>query len=140
MAHQRKKSQGKTFQQRQSERARVAAQDRKLVEDMASAYTCSTSIARDFADQCDLRIDDLHFDLLCSDLALDFWASSPAGAQRVVDLLREVAEERRRHQAALTDLRERLLETAMSQAMHHHLELPIDHYRQQIRDRIFPDP
>lgn len=139
MAHRHNKSQGKTFQQRQSERARAAARDRELVDDMASAYTCSNAIARDFAEQCDLRIDDLRFDLLCSQLALDFWATSPATAQPVVDLLREIADERRRHQAALTNLRERLLETTRSEA-HQHLELPIDHYRRQIRDRLFPDP
>jgi len=139
MAHQHKKSQGKTFQQRQSERARAAARDRELVETMASAYACSNGIARDFAEQCELRIDDLHFDLLCSELALDFWATPPAAAQAVVDLLREVTEERRRHHAALTSLRERLLETTKSEAVHQHLELPIDHYRQQVRDRIFPD-
>lgn len=138
MAHQHKKPHGKTFQQRQSERARAAARDRDLVEDMASAYSCSNGIARDFAEQCDLRIDDLRFDLLCSELALDFWTTPPAAAQPVVDLLHELADERRRHQAALTNLRERLLETTRSEAVH--LELPIDHYRQQIRDRLFPDP
>lgn len=139
MAHQYNKPHGKTFQQRQSERARAAAHDRELVETMASAYTCSNGIARDFAEQCELRISDLHFDLLCSQLALDFWATPPAAAQLVVDLLREVTDERRRHQAALTNLRDRLLETMRSEAIHQRLELPIDHYRQQVRDRIFPD-
>jgi hypothetical protein len=139
MAHQHKKSHGKTFQQRQSERAQAAAHDRELVETMASAYACSNGIARDFAEQCELRIDDLHFDLLCSQLALDFWATPPAAAQPIVDLLRELTDERRRHQTALTNLRERLLETTRTKAIHQHLELPIDHYRQQVRDRIFPD-
>jgi len=133
------KSEGKTFQQRQSERARAAAHNRKLVETMASAYACSNGIARDFAEQCELRLDDLHFDLLCNQLALDFWATPPAAAQPIVELLGELADERRRHQAALTNLRERLLETTRSEAVHQHLELPIDHYRQQVRDRIFPD-
>lgn len=140
MAHQHTKSNGKTFQQRQSERARAAARDRELVEDMASAYACSNAIARDFAEQCELRIGDLRFDLLCSQLALDFWATPPAAAQPVVELLRELADERRRHQEALTNLRERLIETTRTNTVHHHLELPIDNYRQQIRDRLFPDP
>lgn len=138
MAHHRK-SQGKTFQQRQSERAQSAARERDLVDDMASAYTCSDAIAHDFAEQCDLRIEDLTFDLLCSQLALDFWATPPAPAQPVADLLLELAEERRRHQAALTNLRQRLLDSTTSDADHIHLELPKDHYRQLIRDRLFPD-
>jgi hypothetical protein len=33
-----------------------------------------------------------------------------------------------------------LLETTRIEAVHKHLELPIDHYRQQVRDRLFPDP
>ena len=140
MARARNKSHGKTFQQRQSERAQAAARDRELVETMAAAYSCSNGIARDFAEQCDLRIDDLDFDLLCSQVALDFWSTAPAAAQPVVDLLRELAEERRRHQDALANLRTRLMETTKSEAVHQHLELPSDYYRQQIRDRIFPDP
>ena len=46
MARARNKSHGKTFQQRQSERAQVAARDRELVETMAAAYSCSNGIAR----------------------------------------------------------------------------------------------
>lgn len=140
MARRGAKHQGKTFQQRQTEKQAAAAQDRAIVEDMAAKYTCSNAIAHDFAGQCEDRIDDLDFDLLCSQLALDFWASPPAAAQTVVDLLRELADERRRHQAALARLRERLLGTTGSEVVHLHLELPIDHYRQQVRDRIFPDP
>ena len=138
MARPHKKSQAKTFQQRQAERAKAAARDRELVEEMASAYSCSNSIARDFADQCELRIDDLRFDLHCSQLALDFWASPPRAAEPVIALLRELTDERRRHQDALANLRERLLETTKSE-VHQHLELPIEHYQRQIRDQLFPD-
>jgi len=134
------KHQAKTFQQRQAEKQQAAARDREIVEDMASKYSCSNGVAHDFAGQCEERIDDLDFDLLCSELALDFWAAPPAAAQPVIDLLRELADERQRHQAALTALRERLLETTRSEAVHLHLELPIDHYRQQVRERLFPDP
>lgn len=136
---QQKTSQGKTFQQRQSERAQAAARERQLVDDMASAYTCLSAIAHDFAEQCDLRIDDLRFDLLCNQLAIDFWATPPATAQHAVDLLHQLAEERRRHQVSLANLRDRLLETTTHDADHIHLQLPIDHYRQQIRDTLFPD-
>ena len=140
MARPHKKSHAKTFQQRQTERAQAVARDRELVEDMAAKYACSNGIARDFAEQCELRIDDLRFDLLCSELALDFWAASPPATQPVIDLLRALADERRRHQTALQELRERLLETTRSEAVHKHLDLPIEHYRQQIRERLFPDP
>jgi hypothetical protein len=87
-----------------------------------------------------LRLDDLDFDLLCSQVALDFWAAAPPAAQPVVDLLQELADERRRHQLALRALRTRLIETTKGDAVHQHLELPSEHYRRQIRDRIFPDP
>jgi hypothetical protein len=141
MARRRNPSHGKTFQQRQTERKQAEeARDRTMIEDMAKTYCCSNGIARDFAEQCELRIDDLDFDLLCSTMALDFWASGPPAAQPVVDLLCELAEERRRHQAALTSLRERLLATTWKEAVHQHLDLPIEHYRGQVRERIFPDP
>jgi hypothetical protein len=141
MARRQNKPNTKTFQQRQTERLQEeAAKDRAIVEDMASKYSCSNGIAHDFAGQCEERIGDLDFDLLCSELALDFWASPPPAAQPVVDLLCELAEERGRHHAALNSLRERLLATTRSNAVHQHLDLPIEHYRQQVRDRLFPDP
>lgn len=136
MAKRRKKHHGKTFQQRQTER-RLAdeAEDHALVEEMAATYTCSNAVARDFADQCDLRLDGLGFDLVCSTMALDFWVSPPSTVQPVVDLLRELADERRRHQAALLSLRDRLLDTTRRADVHHHLD-PIEHYRQVVRERI----
>lgn len=140
MARRPHKSHGKTFQQRQTERRQAEAHDRAVVEDMAAKFSCSNSVARDFAGQCETRIDDLDFDLLCSDMALDFWATPPPEAQPVIDLLRELADERRRHQAALASLRERLLATTQNAEVHKHLDLPIEHYRQQVRERIFPDP
>lgn len=131
----------KTFQQRQTEKRDAAARDRAVVEDIAAKFTCSNEVAQDFAGQCETRIDDLDFDLLCSDLALDFWATPPPAAQPVVDLLRELADERRRHRAALSSLRERLRATTTSNGhAHTHLELPIEHYRQQVRQRLFPEP
>jgi hypothetical protein len=141
MARRPNRSHGKTFQQRQAERKANEARDRATVEDMATKYSCSNGIARDFAGQCEERIEDLDFDLLCSAMALDFWSSPPPAAQPVVDLLRELADERRRHQAALTTLRERLLETTRMEALHHHLDLPIEHYRKQVRERLLiPSP
>jgi hypothetical protein len=132
-----KKPHAKTFQQRQTERQLAdEAEDRAIVEDMATKYTCSNAVARDFVRQCDLRIDDLDFDLVCNTMALEFWALPPATVQPVVDLLRELADERRRHQAALISLRDRLLDTTTRGDVHHHLDLPIEHYRRVVRERI----
>ena len=138
MSRRRNKSHGKTFQQRQSERLKRDASDRAVVENMAGAFTCSTGVARDFAGQCEERLVDLDFDLLCSDLALRFWASSPSADHPVVELLHELANERRRHRAAVADIRARLVEHA-GKDEHHHLSLPVEHYRQQIGEQLFPD-
>lgn len=133
----------KTFQQRQTEqqhRQRELNQEQAIVEDMAAKFSCSNGIARDFAGQCEERLASLDFDLLCSTLALDFWASPPEGARPVVDALRELAAERQRHRDALARLRDRLLGFTRSDATHQHLALPIEHYRQQVRQALFPDP
>jgi hypothetical protein len=139
MARRHSKTPAKTFQQRQTERQQADAQDRAIVEDMAKHYTCTNSIAREFAGQCEERIVDVDFDLLCSGLALDFWADPSDAARPVVNILRELEAERRRYLAALTQLRERLLDTTKSNAVHQHLPLPIEHYQEQVRDRLFPD-
>ena len=130
----------KTFQQRQTEHRQREAQDQAIVEDMAAKYSCSNGVARDFAGQCEERLVDVDFDLLCSSLALDFWASPPEPARPVVDALRELADERQRYKDALTRLRDRLLDFTRSETTHQHLDLPIEHYRQQVRQRLFPDP
>lgn len=114
-------------------------QEQAIVENMAAKFSCSNGIARDFAGQCEERLVDLDFDLLCSALALDFWAAPPERAHPVVDVLRELADERRRHRDALIQLRERLLDFTRGEATHQHLELPIEHYRQQVRQALFPD-
>jgi hypothetical protein len=142
MAHRHNKSQPKTFQQRQTEqrlRKEREDKDRAVVEDMASRFSCSDGVARDFAGQCEERLVDLDFDLLCSKLALDFWASPPDAAQPVVSLLRELEAERQRHLAALTQIRERLLDLTKNEPEHHHLPMPAVHYQEQVRDLLFPD-
>jgi len=137
----RRKNQGhiKTFQQRQTERMQQLNQERILVEAVVSKYTCSTSLAHDFAGQCEVRLDALEFDLLCSAIALEFWASPAERARPIVDALRELADERKRHREALARLHERLRDFTRSEAMHQHLELPIEHYQQQAHRVFFPD-
>ena len=127
----------KTFQQRQTEK-RLSDKDRAIVEDMAAGFSCSGSLAKDFAGQCEERLVDLDFDLLCSELALGFWADPPPAALPVVDALRELDAERRRYRAALSQLHDRLLELTRGPAAHLHLTLPISHYQALIRDRLFP--
>jgi len=140
MSRRKNNGHAKSFQQRQTERRQREEQDRDIVEDMASKYSCSNGVARDFAGQCEERLVDVDFDLLCSRLALDFWASPPERARPVIDVLRELAEERQRYRDALTRLRERLLDFTRSEATHQHLDLPIEHYQQQVRQALFPDP
>lgn len=139
MAPHKNKTTPKTFQQRQTEQRLRDDKDRAVVEDMASRFSCSHSVAYEFAGQCEGRISDLDFDLICSKLALDFWADPPEAARPVVDVLRELEAERQRHMAALGQLRERLLELTKDKAVHEHLSLPITHYQEQVRDRLFPD-
>jgi len=142
MARQHHKHPAKTFQQRQTERHQrnlEDVKDRAIVEDMASKYSCSNGVALDFAEQCGERVVDVEFDLLCSDLALGFWADPPEPARPVVDLLRELAAERRRYHDAITEIRERLLTLTQGDPVHHHLPHPIEHYEARIRDRMFPD-
>jgi hypothetical protein len=139
MARQQNKTTPKTFQQRQTEQRLSDDKDRAVVEDMAARFSCSSGVAKDFAGQCKERLVDLDFDLICSELALGFWADPPEAARPVVDVLRELEAERRRHMAALSQLRERLLELTKSQPAHLHLSLPIAHYQGLVRDRLFPD-
>jgi hypothetical protein len=132
----------KTFQQRQTERHQrelEAAKDRAIVEDMAAQYSSSYGVAHDFAGQCQERLVDVDFDLLCSDLALSFWADSPPPALPVVDLLRELAAERRRYRDAIADFRERLLALTKGDTAHHHLPQPVEYYEARVRDRMFPN-
>jgi hypothetical protein len=141
MAHRHSKTPSKTFQQRQTERHQrdlEQAKDRAIVEEMASKYSCSNGVALDFAGQCEERLVDVDFDLLCSDLALGFWADPPEPARPVVDLLRELAAERRRYHGAITEIRTRLLALTKGDPVHHHLPQPIEHYEAKVRDRLFP--
>ena len=109
-----------------------------VVEDMASRFTCSNSIAGDFAGQCAERINDLEFDLLCSRISLDFWEAQPETEHSVAEVLRDLDAEGQRHLRALVRLRERLLALSTSAAPNQHLKLPIEHCREQVRLRLFP--
>ena len=76
---------------------------------------------------------------MCDLYRLEFWADPPEAAQPVVEVLRELAAERRRYHAALTQLQDRLLAFTKTDLIHEHLPLPIEHYQEQVRDRLFPD-
>lgn len=109
------------------------------VEDTASRFTCTTGVAQDFADQCEQRIEDIEFDLVCTRLALEMWSSVPSETARpVVELLREVLAERERHQQALIRLGERLDECAQ-RGIHEHLE-PMEQYAELVYKRLFEPP
>lgn len=140
----RRKKPGKSFQQRQTERKQRAQGDDQeldeIVTNMATTYTCSTEIARDFADRCGDRLEDLDFDLDCNQIALDFWAEAPTHAAPLVDALRALAAEHQRHAATIADLRDRLVELTNNQAVHHHLDRSPEHYQNQLRIRLFTTP
>jgi hypothetical protein len=140
----RRKKQGKSFQQRQAERKQREQQQLQeldeIVESMAMRYTCSTETARDFAEQCSERLDDLAYDLDCSKIVLDFWSEAPAHATPLIDALRELVAEHERHASALVDLHRRLIELTNDQAIHHHLDQSPGHYQNQLRRRLFTPP
>lgn len=140
----RRKKQGKSFQQRQAERKQREQQDQQeldeIVENMAMTYTCSTGTARDFADRCSDRLDDLEYELDCTRIATDFWSDAPAHTASLVDALRALTIEHQRHAAAIADLHRRLVELANDEAIHHHLDQPPGHYKNQLRLRLFTPP
>ena len=105
---------------------------------MALKYTCSTETARDFASQCTQRLDALEFDLECGRAALTFWAV-PNNSAPVTELLRELVIEYEHHTDALAELFHRLNKIALNSATHEHLTLPLDHYKKQLRLRLFPE-
>ena len=140
----RRKKQGKSFQQRQAERKQREQQDHheldEIVQNMAATYTCSTETARDFADRCSDRLDDLEYELDCTRIAVDFWSETPDHAAPLVDVLRELAAEHERHAAAIVDLRSRMVELTNNEGIHHHLDQPPEHYQNQLRLRLFTAP
>lgn len=123
----------KTYQQRQTEKRQREEQDRALVEDTVSRFSCSNQIATDFAHQCEVRIDDLDFDIIISELADRFWSKQSDSKQPVVAILRQIDAERRRHREALLELRERLLPLTGETGPHHHLALEPEYARQLVR-------
>lgn len=94
------------YHERHARHAHGRASDRRLV----GATACTAKRRKLEADTCDV--------------------SAPMEAARpAVDVLRELESERQRHMAALSQLRERLLEPSKSQPAHLHLSLPIAHYQ-----------
>ena len=140
----RRKKQGKSFQQRQAERKQRDRQDQheldEMVEQLAATYTCSTETARDFADRCGDRLDDVEYQLDCTRVAIDFWSEAPSHAAPLVDALRELAAEHERHAAAIADLHHRMVELTNNEEIHHHLDQPPGHYQNQLRLRLFTAP
>lgn len=130
---------GKRANERRKER-RAAEELAAAVEDTTSRFTCTTGVARDFADQCEQRVEDVEFDLVCTRLALEMWSPVPSVTARpVVELLHEVLAERERHHEALMQLGQRLDEYAQRD-IHEHLE-PMEQYAELVFKRLFePSP
>lgn len=132
----------KTFQQRQTEKRKredLEEQDRAIVEDTAARFTCSNQLAADFAQQCENRIEELDYDLALSELAASLWAASPHATQPVVAVLADIEAERRRYQAALLELRARLLPLTGEHGPHYHLPVDRAHAQRVVRDKLLPN-
>ncbi len=97
-------------------------------------FVCPTEICRDFAEQCATRNVDLQVDISFSQVAVEMWASPKDELRPVADLMRELLEERQRHQANLKAISARLREF-QAKDLHDHLE-PREHYRDFIERRM----
>jgi hypothetical protein len=124
---------------KQRRQARQRERDRlESITGITERLTCLASLACDAANDCELHVEKLEFDLATSRLAAEFWASHPA-AQDVVAMLVDLAAEHQRHCDAVTALAARFDAFLHSQANHAHVHLrPSEPYRQQVEARIYP--
>lgn len=134
-------SRSKKLTPAEKQRRKAQQQERDRLEEITglTAYlTCLDSLARQVADDCEIHVENLAFDLATSRLAAEFWTDHPA-AQDVVAMLTELETEHQRHCDALTALSDRLqsfLQTAGPLA-HVHLR-PTEPYRQLVETRLYP--
>jgi len=109
-----------------------------MVQDTTAVFTCATETAGDFHYQCGLRLEDLAFDLLFTNLAHEIWSAESHRAENLVAALAALLAERRHHQGALTELRERFAALVVDKAPHVHLDPP-EKYRNIVRACLFPE-
>jgi hypothetical protein len=120
-------------QARQYERDRLEA-----ITGITERLTCLASLACQAADDCEVHVEDLEFDLATSRLAAEFWAGHPA-AQGVVAMLADLEIEHQRHCDAMTALAARFHAFVHSQANREHVHLrPSEPYRRRVEEQLYP--
>ena len=134
MAHARQLS---LNERRRRQKAREAARFNTMLKEIADAFSCSTRIATDFADQCELNRDNLEADLAFSDLALEVWQGRP-GVEHLVTTLADLRATRQRHFEVIAVFVERLRQLAAADV---HVHLTSDDINPGlVHQRIYPDP
>lgn len=136
MAHRTKKL---TPTEKQRRQARQRERDRlEAITGITERLTCLATLACQAADDCEIHVEKLEFDLATSRLAAEFWADHPA-AHDVVAMLTELEAEHQRHCDAITALAERFDTFVRGQGNHAHVHLrPTELYRQQVEARLYP--
>jgi hypothetical protein len=120
---------------------REKKEDESLVCDMAATFTCLYELGANFAERCELSVEDIDFNLACAEIAAGFWADHPGTAQNAVAMMRELAAELAQHKARITDLAKRFATFSQEHSehdAHNHLDPP-EPYRAIIRARLYPD-
>lgn len=136
MARRGKKLTQAEKQQRQAQRGE---RDRlEAITGLTEQFTCLGGLAAQVADDCEVHVEDLAFDLATTRLAAEFWADHPA-AHDVVAMLADLTVEHQRHCDAVTALATRFDAFVHSQANHEHVHLrPIEPYRRRVEERLYP--
>ena len=125
-------------EQRKRQQTRDADKFNTMLKEIADAFSCSTKIATDFADQCELNRDNLDADLAFSDLALAVWQDRP-GVKNLVAALVELRETRQRHRDIMADFVRRFRYLAATDEAHVHLDSDAIN-PDLVHRRVFPDP
>ena len=132
---------GKKFTPAEKQRRQAQRYERDRLEaitGMTERLTCLASLACQAAEDCELHVEDLEFDLATSRIAVEFWADHPA-ARDVVAMFAALEIEHQRHCEAITALAARFHAFVHSQANRDHVHLrPSDPYRQRVEERLYP--
>ena len=81
----------------------------------------------------------MNFDLDFLRVALEIWQESPLAPPSLLAALDELLTEQLRHREALIRIGLNLEQLAADPALHIHLD-PIEHYRELVRSRLYPEP
>ena len=132
---------GKKLTPAEKQRRQAQRYERDRLEAIAAIteqLTCLVTLAQEGADDCEVQVEDLAFDLATSRLAVEFWADHPT-AQDVVAIFAELAAENQRHCDAVSALAARFNAFVHSQANREHVHLrPSESYRQRVEERLYP--